>query len=557
MLEALRQDLRYAVRGLRAKPGFTTAVVVTLALGIGANAVMFGIVDRMLFRPPPMLRDPSTAHQVYVFTTYRGQETASNPDEYARYIDLSRDTRSFSLTAGYAQGSMSIGVGDAARAMAVGIVSASFFKFFDAPPVLGRYFSAAEDSLPVGQPVAVLGYGYWETAFGRRADVLGSKIQIGSTVYTVIGVAPDGFAGVWPSQPPVAYIPITNYAGVRATTFSWLKGKSWWTTYSWGWMSMLARRKPRVSIAQANADLTHAMRLSYLAEAKEQTGSPPIEQAKPHAIVASVLNERGPNTSSVAKVATWVGGVSIIVLLIACANVANLLLARAFRRRREVAVRLALGVSRGRLLAQLLTESVLLALLGGAAGLVVAQWGGAALRRALMPTSTPATVLRDPRTLLFAAGAALLVGVLTGLAPMLQAARGGATLVDDLKSGAREGTYHRSRARVALLVAQAALSVLLLVGAGLFVRSLSKVKSQHLGYDVDPVSLVELNMRGVQLDSAHTEQLEQRLLAAATAIPGVTHATRSTAIPFESFWSIGLYVLGIDTVRRLGRFQVD
>ena len=557
MLEALRQDLRYAVRGLRAKPGFTTAVVVTLALGIGANAVMFGIVDRMLFRPPPMLRDPSTAHQVYVFTTYRGQETASNPDEYARYIDLTRDTRSFSLTAGYAQGSMSIGVGDAARAMAVGIVSASFFKFFDAPPVLGRYFSAAEDSLPVGQPVAVLGYGYWETAFGRRADVLGSKIQIGSTVYTVIGVAPDGFAGVWPSHPPVAYIPITNYAGVRATTFSWLKGKSWWTTYSWGWMSMLARRKPRVSIAQANADLTHAMRLSYLAEAKEQTGSPPIEQAKPHAIVASVLNERGPNTSSVAKVATWVGGVSIIVLLIACANVANLLLARAFRRRREVAVRLALGVSRGRLLAQLLTESVLLALLGGAAGLVVAQWGGAALRRALMPTSTPATVLRDPRTLLLAAGAALLVGVLTGLAPMLQAARGGATLVDDLKSGAREGTYHRSRARIALLVAQAALSVLLLVGAGLFVRSLSKVKSQHLGYDVDPVSLVELNMRGVQLDSAHTEQLEQRLLAAATAIPGVTHATRSTAIPFESFWSIGLYVPGIDTVRRLGRFQVD
>src|SRR6185437_4053627 len=153
MLEALRQDLRYAVRGLRAKPGFTTAVVVTLALGIGANAVMFGIVDRMLFRPPPMLRDPSTAHQVYVFTTYRGQETASNPDEYARYIDLTRDTRSFSLTAGYAQGSMSIGVGDAARAMAVGIVSASFFKFFDAPPVLGRYFSAAEDSLPAGQPM--------------------------------------------------------------------------------------------------------------------------------------------------------------------------------------------------------------------------------------------------------------------------------------------------------------------------------------------------------------------------------------------------------------------
>jgi len=558
MLDALRQDLHYAVRGLRAKPGFTIAVVATLALGIGANAAMFSIVDRMLFRPPPMLRDPATAHQVYVFETYRGQEIASTPDQYARYLDLTRDTRSFSQTAGYARRELAIGVGDAAREMSVGAVSASFFEFFDAPPAVGRYFSGAEDALPSGRPVVVLSHTYWETAFGGRTSAIGSAIQIGSTTYTVIGVAPDGFVGLWPDRPPVAYIPITNYAGSRAPTIGSLSHRQWWTTYSWGWMSMIARRKADVSIAQANADLTHAMQLSYLAEAKEfPKAAPPIALAKPHAMVASILDERGPNASSVSKVAAWVGGVSVIVLLIACANVANLLLARAFKRRREVAVRLALGVSRRRLLGQLLTESVLLALLGGVAGLFIAQWGGAALRHVLLPRSAPAGVLGDSRTMLFAGAAALLVGFITGVAPMTQAIRGGRTLVDDLKAGAREGTYHRSALRVGLLVAQAALSVALLVGAGLFVRSLQNVNSQRLGYDVDPVAVIELNMRGVKLDSAHAYQLEHRLLAAAQAIPGVTHATLSASTPFYDHWSIGLYVPGIDTVQRLGRFELN
>ncbi len=558
MLDAFRQDIHYAVRGLRAKPGFTIAVVATLALGIGANAAMFSIVDRMLFRPPPMLRDPATAHQVYVSETYRGQVLTTNPDQYARYLDLTRHMRSFSQTAGYARRDIAVGVGEAAREMSIGAVSASFFEFFDAPPAVGRYFSGAEDALPSGRPVVVLSHTYWETAFGGRMSAIGSAIQIGSTTYTVIGVAPDSFVGLWPDRPPVAYIPITNYAGSRAPTMGSLSHRQWWTTYSWGWMSMIARRKADVSIAQANADLTHAMQLSYLAEAKEfPKAAPPIALAKPHAMVASILDERGPNASSVSKVAAWVGGVSVIVLLIACANVANLLLARAFKRRREVAVRLALGVSRRRLLGQLLTESVLLALLGGVAGVFIAQWGGAALRHVLLPRSAPAGVLGDSRTMLFAGAAALLVGFITGVAPMTQAIRGGRTLVDDLKAGAREGTYHRSALRVGLLVAQAALSVALLVGAGLFVRSLQKVNSQRLGYDVDPVAVIELNMRGVKLDSAHAYQLEHRLLAAARAIPGVTHATLSASTPFYDHWSIGLYVSGIDTVQRLGRFELN
>ena len=559
MLETIRQDLRYTLRGLRAKPGFATAVIVTLALGIGANAAMFGIVDRMLFRPPPMLRDPALTHRVYVYQTYRGKERASGGYQYARYLDLAKSTTSFSTTAGYTRRDLAVGVGDAAREMGIGVVSASFFDLFDAPPVLGRYFTAAEDTPPAGQPVVVLSHAFWSTRFGERKDAIGSRVQIGPTIFTVIGVAPKGFVGLWPDQPPVAFIPITNYAASTSAGFGWLAKdrRTWWRTYSWGWMSMIARRNPGVTIERANADLTQAMRLSYLSQLEEQKGSTPINLAKPRAIAASVLAERGPNGSSVGKVAAWVGGVSVIVLLIACANVANLLLARALRRRREVAVRLALGVTRGRLFSQLLTESVVLALLGGLVGMVVAQWGGAALRAALLAKSAPAAVFSDARTIVFAGLTALLVGIITGLAPLLQATRGKLTLAEDLRAGAREGTYHRSRIRTTLLVAQGALSVILLVGAGLFVRSLQHVRGQRLGYDVDPVALVELNMRGVKLDSSQNWQLTHRLLDAAKATPGVTHASLSAAIPFWSTWSIRISVQGIDTVSRLGQFNLN
>ncbi len=558
MFDTLRQDLRYTFRALRSKPGFTTGVIVTLALGIGANAAMFGIVDRMLFRPPPMLRDPSTAHRIYIYQTFRGKEVANSGGQFARYRDFAANAKSMSSIAGYTTRDIAIGVGEAAHEMHVGIVSASFFGFFDAPPVLGRYFSAAEDSIPSGQPVVVLSHAYWSTQFGERKDALGSKLQIGPELYTVIGVAPAGFVGLWPDQPPAVFIPITSYGSVQARTFSWLKkGESWWNTYSWGWMSFIGRRKPGVTIAQANADLSNVMRHDYLLQTAGRPKATPIALVKPHAIAGSILSERGPNESSVAKIATWVGGVAILVLLIACANVANLLLARALRRRREIAVRLALGVSRARLMRQLLTESVVLAIAGGVAGLLVAQWGGAALRAVLMAKDAPTATLTDNRTLLFTAAAALVVGVLTGLAPMFQTLRAGRSMVDDLKAGVREGTHDRSHLRAALLVIQGALSVVLLVGAGLFVRSLTNVRSVRLGYDPEHVLLVNLNMRGETLDTTQTQQLQDRLLAAAQATPGVTHAALSRSTPFWSFWSTSLFVQGIDTVGKLGDFYLN
>jgi ABC-type antimicrobial peptide transport system permease subunit len=277
---------------------------------------------------------------------------------------------------------MAIGTGTDAREMRVGAVSASFFEFFDAPPAIGRYFTAAEDSTPTGTQVVVLSYSYWQSAFGGRRDLLGATIRVGPLVYTVIGVSPAGFAGLWPDQPPVAYIPITSFANTQ--NFK-MPGQNWWTTYNWTWSNTIAQRKPGVSVAAATTDLSNAYVRSYEGEIAGHTRATPVDIAKPHALVGSVLSERGPNESSLAKVATWISGVALIVLLIACANVANLLLARALNRRREIAVRLALGVSRRRLLSQLLTESILLAALGGAAGMAIAQIGGVLLRAAFLP----------------------------------------------------------------------------------------------------------------------------------------------------------------------------
>ncbi|MFI5279688.1 MAG: ABC transporter permease [Gemmatimonadales bacterium] len=541
--DTLVQDLRYAARGLRLKPGFTLGVVITLGLGIGANATMFGIVDRLLFRPPTYMASPDRVHHVVLFRTYDNIENPSINMGYRRYLDFRTMTTSFDAIAAYVDPSLAVGAGENSREEHVLGVSADYWRLFDMNPVVGRFFSPDEDKEPAGTPVAVLGYSYWRSQYAGRRDVVGTTMRIGQRDYTIIGVAPRDFMGTSMGG-AAAILPITAALSDGGTDPKMLQ------CYCWSWPVVFARRKPGVSIQAATADLTTAFQRSYAQQRIEMPRAAPAELVHPRALAASVLRDRLPPGQNdarggTARVALWLIGVAAIVLLIACANVGNLLLARAFARRREIAVRLALGISRSRLLAQLLTESLLLALLGAAAGLAVAQWGGGLLRGTLLPDVDWTSTLADPRVILFAVAASLAAGILAGLAPALHAGR--ADVAAALKAGVREGTYHRSKTRNFLLVVQGALSVVLLVGAGLFVLSFHNVRSMRLGYDTDRLMWVNTTMRGVELDSVATARLKDQLAQRALTVPGVEHSARAISVPFYTSWQFNLVVPGLDT----------
>jgi predicted permease len=420
---------------------------------------------------------------------------------------------------------------------------------YDVKPQIGRFWGEAENDPKNPSNVAVLAYPYWQTQFGGRSDALGAKIHIGAYQYTVVGVAPEGFNGFTPDL-AIAFLPIAaasqNMGGPK---------NPWYDTYNMTWFEAFGRRKPGIGPDAANADLSRAFQLSYRKQLEKNKDNSPFDLARPHAIAGPVLFDAGPNVGKDAKVSKWLAGVAGIVLLIACANVANLLLARALRRRREIAVRIALGVSRARLLMQLLIESMLLAVLGGIAGIAVAQWGGAIVRRLLLDQSQTFSAFTDPRLVAFAAALAIVAGLLTGLAPALQAGRG--DIAATLKAGSREGTVQRSKLRSGLLVMQAALSVVLLVGAGLFVRSLFNVQHLRLGYDAEQLLYVRTNWRGIKTDSVGNVRMAHQMLEKARATAGVETASLALTVPFSMTWTQSLFVEGIDSVHKLGQMSLQ
>jgi predicted permease len=546
-LDHVQQDVRYAFRGLRRSPGFTAAVVVTLGLGIGANAAMFNVIDRLMLRPFAYLRDPARVQRVYLRTPGSDRLLTAESFPYARYLDLRRWTTSFSQYAGFFPTTVAVGTGAASRERPIAAVTASYFDFFDARPALGRYFVAAEDTTPAGANVAVLSFAFWDAEFGRR-NVIGEPIQVDNVVCTIIGVAPKGFTGVAERSAPAVFLPITTFGAHQPGGSS----VGYWLNYNWDWTEMMVRRKPGTTPAQANADLTQAYLKSRDAARRVHSWMPRADSRRPIAVAGALKTAAGPYPGLEARTLVWVTGVAAIVLLIACANVANLYLSRALRRRREIALRLALGVTRRRLVAQSLTESLVLSLLGCGVGLVIAQWGGLLLRRLVIPEGGATDVVTDWRTLGVAVMAALLAGVITGFAPVLLAEHG--DIIKALKAGVREGTHQRSRLRSSLLVLQVVLSVLLLVGAGLFVRSLDHVSHVHLGYDVKPVLLARWNRRGEQLSTSERVVVRRRVLDAARAIPGVQRAAWASNIPIQGTSTMRIAVPGIDSVARLGRF---
>jgi putative ABC transport system permease protein len=546
--DATVQDLRCAVRGLIAKPMFSAGVILTLGLGIGANAVMFGIVDRLLFRTPAYMADVSRVHRVYFSWWRDGSNVVARNTQFARYQDVARLTRSFSHVSAFQTREIAVGRGADTRNMLVNAVSGNYFDFFDARPVIGRFLTPDDDRVPSGSPVTVITYAFWQTNYAADPRVLGTTLQLGNANCAIVGVAPPDFIGLGDEGVPMAFMPITLYA-------SSMRGTNYPPNYAWSWLELMVRRRPDVDVDAASTDLSNAFRQSWIAQVEALPGTPKPDAARPSAILAPVQLERGPQASINARVATWVAGVALIVLLIACTNVANLLLARAIARRREIAVRLALGVSKSRLGRQFLTETLVLSALGCAAGLAVAQWGGGVLRALFFSAAHDASVLGDRRTLFYSMAIALATAVVTGIAPIVQARR--QDLTTTLKSGGYQGTHRPSRARIALLIVQTALSVVLLIGTGLFVRSVYNVGAMRLGYDVDPVLHIAEDLRTTRLTGLEESALTDRLIRSAREIPGVTGVTPAVTIPFWSNEGRALFVAGIDNVRALGVFLLQ
>lgn len=556
---AIAQDFRYAMRGMRNNPAFTAGIVLTLGLGIGANATMFGIVDRLLLRAPEYLENADRVGRVYLIQNLRsGEERIDRNIQFQRYLDLRENTKGFDAMAPYYESSVIVGDGQDAREANIVIAGSEFWPMFNVRPALGRLFTVDEDRVPNGEPVAVLGYAFWQTRFGGESKVLGQQLRIGGKRYTIIGVAPRGFGGLSLSTVS-AFLPFTAAAAD-------IGGPAWAEGYRMSWLEVVARRRPDVSVDAASRELGFAYERSFLKQNANATNPPPLSVFRPRAVFGSVLFDRGPQARSTARVALWLFGVTGIVLLIAAANVAGLLLARAIRRRREIAVRIALGVSRARLVSMLAVEALLLATLGAAAGLVIAEWAGKALRVALMPGIEWGSVLRDSRTLAVAASVAVLCGLLAGLAPMFQTSR--TQLAEAMRGGHRDGVA-RSRLRTGLLLFQAALSVVLLVGAGLFVNSLRNARLVALGYDPEHVSYIRLDPRGYDYAPADTGSvradririarmaLRDRMLERARSLPGVESASITFGVPFWQSIQLDLFVPGIDSVNRLGDFMMN
>ncbi len=538
LFDGMRQDLTFAIRTLRRSPAFTLAAILTLALGVGANLTMFGIVDRLLLRPPAHVSSPELVRRLY-FTQKSGAEFNTDASiSYPAYLALAESMRPGATVAAYTSMEMVLGEAGETRRAPVTLATASFLPALGVRPVLGRFFAPEEDAPPIGAGVAVIGHALWKEAYGGESSAVGRTVTLAGKRYQIIGVAPAGFNGL-ESQRIDAWLPVSAVAGEIVGQY--VPGP-WHQARNIGWLTGIARVKSETMMQQAQDLATAGYRRSL--EARWSTAR--VDSMQPRATLESLLLQRGPDQTPSARIALWLAAMSLLVVLIACANVANLLLARALGRRREIAVRMALGAGRTRLIAQLLVEGMLIALAGGAAALLVAHTGGQFVRDILLPDVDWGRGVFDARTLAAASALVIGTGLLIGLVPALQASQ--LSLVGSLKTGAREGGGRRSITRGALVVMQAALSLVLLVGAGLFVRSLHKARSVELGFVADRVLTVNLDMTGAGYSNDEALVLYERLHERVAQLPGVQHASLAFTEPFVTTITYDIAVPGRDTI---------
>ena len=541
-MESFAQDLRFAFRSLRKEPAFTAFVAITLALGIGANAAIFGIADRLLLRGPEHVRDWTRVVRLYSTVQPKGMRSfTSSYFGHVSYELLKAGSQAFDGVATYAVNDALLGLGDEAREVKAGHATADLFPLLGVQPAVGRFISEEENRPGAAVRVAILGYGAWREWYGGSPDILGKTVTLNDQPFTVIGVAPRGFTGPQFGRVDV-WVP-ASLSGANVTD-------NWTAAWNAQWLHVVGRLKPGVTLEQASQDATAVHSRGY-------TGDEPAVAKAEHTLRSLQASDSGAEPGEI-RVLRWLTGVTLVVLVIACANVANLLLARGVRREREVAIRGALGAGRYRIARLLLLESVMLGLAGAALGLLLAIVLGRLAREMLFASVDWSFAPVDSRIAAAAFALAVLTGVAIGLLPALKSGR--TDLSGMLKSGAREGGGSRYRVRHALTVVQAALSVVLLVGAGLFVRSLWQVHSVNLGIDHDRVFVVSIrhgSLARIAQGPARDAERERRrglYLHAAERLrgmPGVENAAVAVGTPFGNRFQVSLRVPGRAEAPRL------
>ncbi|MGH9742898.1 MAG: ABC transporter permease, partial [Candidatus Acidiferrum sp.] len=487
----LRQDVRFGLRTLRKSPGFTLVVILTLALGIGANTAIFSIIDSVLLRPLPV-KDPG---QLAVLAFRQGQGPLLTQFSFPDLRDIRAQTTDvFTDMLGYMTAFDGLSLQGKADRIFTNYVTENYFSMLGIKPYLGRFILSSEGQSPGADSVLVLSYSYWKTRFGGDQTIIGKNVLLNGHPVTVIGVAPPGFYGAQP---------MANVQGYLA--FGMV------TTYEFGWpndlmvsrilqnLHVLGRLKPGISLPNAAAALNvvaHRLSAQY----------PDTNKAMALSVYGERFARPDPGTSgTLVKAAGLFFALVALVLLLACANVANILLVRATVREREMAVRAALGAGRSRLIRQCLTESILLAFLGGIAGMLLGLWGTRAIASIPLHMFTPVHLDfgLDWRIFAYGFSSALLTGIIVGLVPALRACRG--QVNDVLHESSRSVTGGKNRLRSSLVVLQVAGSLMLLVVAALFTESLANVQHTNLGFD--PSNVVNLTMDPSEAGSDETHGL--------------------------------------------------
>jgi predicted permease len=528
-METFWQDLRHSIRMLLKRPGFTLTVVMTLALGIGANATIFTWIKVILLDSLPGIERPDQLVEIWGATRHNSALSTS----YLDYLDF-RD-RNGALSGLFAHQilSMNLGRGEKPERVRGAIVSGNYFDVLGVKAFIGRTFAAEEDRTPNSHPVAVIGYGLWQRRFGSDTRVIGQRITLNEHDFTIIGVTPADFASPFAGDAIDVWTPVMMKDYVARPHFSL-------TDRSSRWLMVMGRLKPGATIQQARANIAAIARQleeSY-PQTNEQLGVEVYSAAQsPYSLKRSLQSSLVILMAAVA-----------VVLLIACANVANLLLARAASRRREIAVRVALGGGRLRLMQQMLTESLVLASVGAAIGLAFAFWSARFLPAFLPPYASGEHFRATPDGPVFAFTIALIVitTLLFGVVPTIQASR------PDLVTGLKEGTapigrgQHRISLRQGLVVTQIALSMIALISAGLFVRSLQEAYKANPGFDPDHVLLAAFDPFLSGYDETRGREFYRELVQRVRALPGVQSTTLARRLPL-TLSNIGFANVTVDS----------